>query len=140
MAQSSSPLAVMNDRLEAFAPALLAVLRIGSGLLFMQHGAQKVFGVLGKEAVPLMSQIGFAGVMEFFGGLLIVLGLLTRPVALAQCLLMIAAYFVAHAGDGFWPVLNRGEMALLYALIFAYLGTAGGGPFSLDAWLKRRNA
>lgn len=138
MSQTTSPLAAMNDRLASFAPTLLAFLRIGSGLLFMQHGAQKLFGVLGKEAVPLMGQYGFAGVMEFFGGLLIVLGLFTRPVALAQALLMIAAYFVAHAGDSIWPIVNRGEMALLYALIFAYLGTAGAGPFSLDAWMRSR--
>ena len=139
MPQSASPLQAMNGRLAALAPAMLAVLRIGAGLLFMQHGAQKLFGVLGKEAVPLMSQLGFAGVVEFFGGLLIVVGLLTRPLALLSCLVMIGAYVVAHAADSIWPVINRGEMALLYALIFAYLGTAGAGPFSIDAWLKHRN-
>lgn len=122
------------------APATLEILRIGAGLLFMQHGAQKLFGVLGKDAVPLVSQYGLAGVLEFWGGLLIVLGLATRPIAAILTLLMISAYFIGHAGQGPWPVLNKGELALLFALIFAVFAAHGAGPWSLDAWLRRRRA
>ena len=125
------------------APATQAVLRIGAGLLFLQHGAQKLFGLLGgidgAGATPaLFSLIGFAGVLEFFGGLLLVLGLLTRPTALLLALQMVAAYFMAHAPQAGFPVLNGGELALLYALIFAYFAANGAGPASLDRVLARR--
>ncbi len=115
-----------------------AVLRIGAGLLFMQHGAQKLFGWFGGfggepgATAALFSQMGLAGVLEFFGGLLIVLGLLMRPVALLLVLQMIAAYFIAHVPQGPVPIQNGGELALLYALIFAFLAAAGAGPASLD--------
>ncbi len=124
--------------LAAVAPPTHAILRIGAALLMIPHGAQKLFGVLGKDAVPLFTQYGFAGVVEFFGGILIALGLLTRPASALMCLLMIAAYVVGHAGQGALPILNRGEMALLYALIFAFVAANGAGPWSLDAWLRSR--
>lgn len=124
--------------LEALGPATHSILRIGAALLMIPHGAQKLFGVLGKEAVPLFSQYGFAGVVEFFGGLLIALGLLTRPASALLGLVMVAAYVVAHAGQNPWPILNKGELALLYALIFTFLAANGAGPWSLDAWLRRR--
>lgn len=118
------------------------ILRIGAGLLFMQHGAQKLFGLLGGvdgagASVDLFSQMGLAGVLEFFGGAMIVLGLLTRPVAAVLTLLMIAAYFIAHAPQGLVPVLNGGELALLYALTFAFLAGNGPGAWSLDAMRRR---
>lgn len=125
-------------KLEAFGPATHAILRMGAALLMIPHGAQKLFGVLGKEAAPLFTQYGFAGVVEFFGGILIALGLLTRPASALMGLLMIAAYFVGHAGQGALPILNRGEMSLLYALIFAFITANGAGPWSLDAWLRSR--
>lgn len=125
-------------KLEAFGPATHAMLRIGAALLMIPHGAQKLFGVLGKEAVPLFTQYGFAGVVEFFGGILIALGLLTRPASALMALLMVVAYFVGHASQGALPILNRGEPALLYALIFAFIAARGAGPLSLDAWLGRR--
>jgi putative oxidoreductase len=124
--------------LAAAAPATHAILRIGAALLMIPHGAQKLFGVLGKDAVPLFTQYGFAGVVEFFGGILIALGLLTRSTSALMCLLMIAAYFVGHAGQGALPILNRGETALLYALIFAFVAAKGAGPWSLDGWLRGR--
>lgn len=125
-------------QLEAFGPATHAILRIGAALLMIPHGAQKLFGVLGKDAVPLFTQYGFAGGVEFFGGILIALGLLTRPASALMTLLMIAAYVVGHAGQGALPILNRGEMSLLYALIFAFITANGAGPWSLDAWLRQR--
>ena len=81
-----------------------------------------------------MSLSGVAGVLELFGGLLLLLGLFTRPVAFVLSGLMAFAYFIAHAPQGFWPLLNRGELAALYSFVFLYLAAAGGGPWSLDQW------
>ena len=114
------------------APALLTVLRIGAGLLFMQHGAQKLFGMFGGDVVELVSLMGLAGVLEFFGGLLIVLGLFTRPVAIILVIEMLVAYFMAHVPQGAVPIENGGELALLYALVFALLAAAGPGKGSID--------
>ncbi len=116
-----------------------AVLRIGAGALFMEHGLQKLFGMLGGfgpsgGTAPLMSQMGLAGVLEFGGGLLLVLGLFVRPVGLILLVEMLWAYVSVHMPQGGWPIQNRGELALLYALVFAYLATAGAGRMSLDAW------
>ncbi len=111
---------------------LHAVLRIGAGLLFMQHGAQKLFGMLGGNQVELISQMGLAGVLEFFGGLLIVLGLFTRPVAILLVIEMLWAYFQAHMPQGGAPIQNGGELPLLFALVFAFLAAHGAGPASVD--------
>jgi putative oxidoreductase len=138
MAKHPDSYSAATSPLEALGPALHAILRIGAGLLFMQHGAQKLFGALGGEAVPLVSLMGLAGILEFFGGLLIVLGLLTRPVALILALQMLAAYVMAHVPKGPWPILNAGELALLYMLIFLFLAGNGSGTWSLDHVLKRR--
>lgn len=117
------------------------VLRIATGLLFMQHGVQKLFGWLGGQQVDtLMSQIGLAGVLELFGGLLIVLGLLTVPVALVLMVEMFWAYVQAHVPQGALPIQNGGELALLYAFIYMYLAAAGAGAFSLDRAMQRRRA
>lgn len=131
------------SRLEALTPIIQAVLRIGAGLLFMQHGAQKLFGLLGGmggsgASAELFSLMGLAGVLEFFGGLLVVLGLVTRPTAVVLTLLMIAAYFMGHAPQGGFPVENQGELAVLFALVFAYLASAGPGRWSLDSRLLPR--
>lgn len=128
----------LNATLAGFAPTLHAVLRIGAGLLFMQHGAQKLFGLLGGDAVELVSLMGLAGILEFFGGLLIVLGLLTQPVAVILTLEMLIAFFMAHQPQGGFPIENSGELPLLYALIFAFLATLGAGPASLDRRLRNR--
>ena len=127
----------------ALAPIAHAVLRVGAGLLFMQHGAQKLFGLLGGvdgagATVPLLSQFGLAGVLELFGGALVVLGLFTRPAAAVLAALMVAAYFVAHAAQAVFPIQNGGELALLYALVFAFLAASGPGAWSLDG-LRRSN-
>lgn len=121
-----------NDR---WALRLLSVLRIVTALLFMQHGAQKLFGFLAAQqgaTPPLLSMIGVAGVLEFFGGLLILLGFFTRPVAFILSGLMAVAYFMSHAPQGFWTLQNRGELAALYSFVFLYLSVAGGGAWSLD--------
>src|SRR5688572_30398096 len=97
------------------------VLRAGAGLLFMAHGLQKLFGFFGGSVVPLASRMGVAGVLELVGGLLIVLGLFTRPVALILAAEMLVAYVIAHLPRGMVPLQNGGELALLYALIFIFL-------------------
>lgn len=117
----------------------LNLLRIGFGLLFMQHGAQKLFGLLGgRQVEELVSLMGLAGVLEFFGGALIVVGLLTRPVALVLAAEMLVAYLRVHWPQGFWPIANRGELALLYFFAWTFLAANGGGAFSVDGWLRLR--
>ena len=127
---------------------LLSVLRIMTGALFMQHGVQKLFGLLlppdrpWNGAPELFTQFWFAGVLEVFGGALIVLGLLTRPVAFLLSGEMAVAFFQAHFPRSFWPILNGGEAVVLFCFVFLYLVAAGPGPWSLDALLagRRREA
>jgi putative oxidoreductase len=123
---------------------LLSVLRIVAALLFMQHGAQKLFNFppsgspVPSAPFSLMSQMGLAGVLEFFGGMLLLFGLFTRPVAFILSGEMAWAYFQAHAPRGFFPIMNRGELPALYSFLFLYFASAGGGRWSLDALLRRR--
>ena len=117
----------------------VTLLRIVTGLLFWQHGAQKLFGWLGGQQVQqIASQFGVAGILEFFGGLLIILGLLTRPVAFLLSGEMAVAYFQAHAPNGLWPAQNQGEGAVLFCFIFLFFAAHGAGPYSLDALFHRR--
>lgn len=128
-------------------PRLLSVLRIIAAFLLLQHGLQKVFGVLMPPAQPgapqshgefqLFSLMGVAGILEFVGPVLLLLGLFTRPVAFILSGLMAVAYFMGHAPGGFWPILNRGELAVIYCFVFLYLAAAGGGAWSLDRLLQR---
>jgi putative oxidoreductase len=122
-----------------WAPRLLSILRIIAAFLFMQHGAQKLFGVPSDQpanTVELLSLMGLAGMLEFFGGLLLLVGLFTRPVAFILSGQMAAAYFMQHAPQGFWPVLNKGELAALYCFVFLYFAVAGGGVWSADKLLR----
>jgi putative oxidoreductase len=125
---------------ERWGPSLLSALRIIAGFLFMAHGSQKLFGWPAAEPrtpVELLSIMGLAGVLETFGGLLLLLGLFTRPVAFVLAGEMAIAYFMAHAPRGFFPLLNKGEPAVLYCFVFLYLAAAGPGPWSLDALRQR---
>ena len=121
----------------------LTLLRIIVGFLFMPHGAQKLFGWLGGMggagvSAPFPTLMWFAGVLEFFGGLCIMLGVWTRPVAFLLSGQMATGYFMAHVSRGFWPLLNRGELAVLYCFVFLFFAAAGGGPFTVDRlWRKR---
>jgi putative oxidoreductase len=126
-----------------WAPYLQSVLRIVAAFSFMTHGTQKLFAVPVAEArdpVALLSLMGLAGVLETFGGLLLLLGLFTRPVAFLLAGEMAVAYFVAHAPRGFWPILNSGEVAALFCFVWLYLAAAGPGPWSLDALRRRTGA
>lgn len=116
---------------------LFSIARLAIGLLFAEHGAQKLFGLLGGNQQPLMSLMGVAGMIEFFGGLLIAFGLFTAVVAFIASGEMAVAYFRSHAPNGFWPIQNRGEMAVFYCFFFLYLASREPGVWSLDAWRKR---
>ena len=126
----------MDKLLSPYRPHIYALLRIVAGLLFAQHGAQKLFGALGGRAVELMSQMGLAGVLEFVGGLMIALGLFTSPVAFIVSGQMAVAYFQVHVPRGFWPIANGGELAALYCFVFLYFAAAGSGKWSIDAIRK----
>jgi putative oxidoreductase len=126
----------MNDIIaESWAPRLLSVLRIMAAFLLMAHGTQKLFGMpvtTPAHPVDLASLMGVAGILEVFGGLMLLLGLFTRPVAFVLAGEMAVAYFKAHAPRGFWPILNHGELPVILCFAFLYLAAAGGGPWSLD--------
>ncbi len=117
----------------------LNLLRIATGFLFWQHGAQKLFGFPGGQQVgDFFGMTGLAGVLELVGGTLLVLGLFSRPVAFILSGEMAWAYFSVHAPNGFWPILNGGEMAAFYSFLFLYVGARGGGVFSLDGLRQLR--
>ena len=116
---------------------MLSVLRIVVGFTCMGHGLQKTLGLLGGTRVPVASLTGVAGYLELIGGILVMVGLLTRPVAFVLSGEMCVAYFLVHARGGLWPVQNHGELAVLYCFVFLYLVFSGPGPLSLDALLHR---
>lgn len=120
---------------KSLAPHLLSVMRMVVAFLFIQHGGQKLFDFpvpMPGPPLALFSQIWLAGLLEFGGGLLLLLGLFTRLTAFILAGEMAVAYFTAHAGRGFWPLGNHGELAVCYCFVFLYLAAAGGGPWSLD--------
>ena len=120
------------------------LLRVVSGLLFFQAGSVKHLGWFGGmpghpgSTAPLMSQAGIGGVLEFYGGLAIMLGLFTRPIAFILSGEMAVAYWQFHAPRGAWPVLNHGEPAVLFCFIFLYMAAHGGGDWSVDALIRRK--
>ena len=128
--------------LSKWEPQMLSVLRIVTGFLFMAHGTQKLFGFPAgpqpSPRPPLASLMGVGGLLEFVGGLLILFGLFTRPVAFVLSGMMAVAYFGWHAPSSFWPVINRGDPAVLYCFVFLYFVFAGGGPWSVDYCLRRQ--
>lgn len=122
---------------------VLAALRAVSGLMLLQHGVQKHLGWLlppdqpFKGAPEMWTQPWIAGTLEVTGGLLLAVGFLTRPIAFILSGLMAAAYFIAHAPNGFWPILNNGELAALYCFVFLTFSVLGPGRFSVDGLLHR---
>jgi putative oxidoreductase len=125
-------------RWRSWSPYLLSILRIIAAFLFIQFGTAKLFGlpapiIPGGGIAPLGSLVWVASVLETFGGVLLLLGLFTRPVAFLLSGEMAFAYFIGHAPQGFWPVLNQGHPAILFCFLFLYLSAAGPGPWSLDA-------
>jgi putative oxidoreductase len=120
------------------------LLRVVAGLLFLQAGGMKTFDWFGGVPAqfgghpPLLSQIGIGGVLEFFGGLAVLLGLFTRPVAFVLSGEMAVAYFQFHQPNGFWPIQNHGEPAVLLCFIFLFFAAYGAGDWSVDAMLLRK--
>jgi putative oxidoreductase len=129
----------MANPLQRFTDLFYAALRVMAGFLFAQHGAQKLFGLFeGHQATTAKMLV--AGSIEFFGGLLLLLGLFTVPAAFLCSGLMAFAYFLSHAPRGFWPVLNKGELAAIYCFLFLFMAAYGGGRYSVDALLARKRA
>ena len=130
----------MDAFCNAWSPRVLSVLRIVTALLFLQHGTAKLLGfphVADFANLQLASLLGVSGILELVGGLLMLIGLFTRPTAFILSGMMAVAYFLAHASQGFYPLLNQGELAVLYCFVFLYLSVAGGGPWSVDAMRAR---
>jgi putative oxidoreductase len=122
------------NRLSPYAPYVLSIARIFAGLIFMAHGTTKLLGFPASDMNPAVGSLPWvAGVIELVGGALIALGLLTRPAAFIASGMCAFAYFLAHAPQNFFPVLNGGDAAILYCFFFLYLVFAGPGPLSLDA-------
>lgn len=128
-----------------WAPQLLSVLRIVVAFLYIQVGSAKWFAfpaavMPGGGTAPVGSLVWFAAIIEVVGGTLFLLGLFTRPVAFMLSGEMAFAYFIGHAGNGFWPLLNQGAPAVFYCFTFLYYSAAGAGPWSLDALLAARRS
>ena len=138
--QSSAP--SLRTSLDRLAPYVRSILRVVVALLFLQHGLSKLFGFPQPMAPPpLWTMEWFSGVIEFAGGVLLTLGLFTRPAALIMSGEMAVGYFMFHAPRSFFPALNGGDPAILYCFAFLYLVFAGAGPWSLDAvWLRKRRS
>lgn len=125
----------MNTTLTRLAPHVLSLLRIAAALLLLQHGTTKVLGfpVTQMSGISLTSLPGIAGIIELVGGALLLIGLFSRPVAFILSGMTAVAYFLVHAPQSFFPILNGGELAALYSFVFFYLTFAGPGPWSVDA-------
>ncbi len=129
----------MNEFWTNWQPKILSVLRFIVGFLFLWHGSQKLFGFPPSDkAGGLSALIAVAGTLEFFGGLLLVVGLFTRWTAFILSGLMAVAYFMAHGTKAFLPIVNGGEPAVIYCFVFLYLFFAGGGEWSLDNLLRKK--
>jgi putative oxidoreductase len=127
----------MNGRLARYTEATFALMRVVAGLLFACHGAQKLFGLFGAQAMTASGLILSAGIIEFVGGLLIAFGLMTRIAAFFASGEMAVAYFKAHAPHGFWPIENKGDEAVFFCFVFLFIAAHGAGRYSLDAVLRR---
>jgi putative oxidoreductase len=138
-------MAIDNATLESWSPRALAILRIVTGYLLIPHGTAKLFGAPHQsmfDGLQLMSLMGLAGVIEVFLGALFLIGLFTRPVAFLLCGFMAVAYFMAHGSQGnvLLPMLNQGELAVLYCFVFLYFVFSGAGAWSVDAMRRARVA
>ena len=135
-------ISAVGSRWRSWTPYFLSILRIVAAFLFMQYGTAKWFAfpaavMPGGGTAPFMSQVWIAAVLEVVGGGLLLLGLFTRPVAFVLAGEMAFAYFIGHAPQGFWPVLNQGIPAIIFCFVWLYFSAAGAGPWSLDAALRR---
>jgi putative oxidoreductase len=118
---------------ERYAPQVYALFRAATGFLFLFHGVQKLFGLFGREAVAVGTLPWAAGVIETVGGVLVMIGFLTRPMAFIASGEMAVAYFMAHQPRATWPIQNGGELAALYCFAFLYIAARGAGAWSVDS-------
>jgi putative oxidoreductase len=128
----------MERYLGRYSEVIYCLMRFFVGLAFAQHGAQKLFGALGGTKMPLAGMMGLAGIIEFVGGLMIAFGLFAGWAAFIASGQMAVAYFMVHAKGGFWPILNKGELAVAYCFIFLYIASRGSGRYSLDAAMHKK--
>jgi putative oxidoreductase len=129
----------IKDTATRLAPYVLSILRIVAALLFLEHGTSRLFGWPSPIPTPaFFSMYWFAGAIELVGGILLLLGLFTRCAAFVMSGEMAFAYFISHAPSGFFPILNRGDAAILYCFVFLYIAFAGGGPWSIDTIVRAK--
>jgi len=129
----------IQDTATRLAPYMLSILRIVAALLFLEHGTSRLFGWPSPIPTPaLLSMYWFAGAIELAGGILLLLGLFTRCAAFVMSGEMAFAYFISHAPSGFFPILNRGDAAILYCFVFLYIAFAGGGPWGIDSLIRAK--
>ena len=128
----------MDRWLGRHAERIYAILRVITGILFACHGAQKLFGALGGTAMTSNPMMLVGGIIEFGGGLLIAIGLFTSWAAFLASGEMAVAYFMVHAKGGFWPIINKGELAVAYCFLFLYIAARGSGPYRVDAMMRRQ--
>ncbi len=137
MSRSAAP--SFTTSLERWAPYVLSIVRIIVALLFLEHGSSKLFGFPQAMDTPAaFSIVWFSAIIEFLGGALVAIGLFTRPAAFIMSGEMAVGYFMVHAPQNFFPIINHGDGAILYCFIFLYLVFAGAGPWSLDALIWGR--
>jgi len=135
-------ISTLGARWLALSPCVLSIMRIAAAFVFIQHGTAKWFGypapvIPSGGTVELTSQLGLAAILETIGGTLLLIGLFSRVTAFVLSGEMAFAYFIAHAPQGFWPVLNQGAEAVLFSFFWLYISAAGPGPWSIDAILRR---
>ena len=129
----------IQDTATRLAPYMLSILRIVAALLFLEHGTSRLFGWPSPIPTPaLLSMYWFAGAIELAGGILLLLGLFTRCAAFVMSGEMAFAYFISHAPSSFFPILNRGDGAILYCFVFLYIAFAGGGPWGIDSLIRAK--
>ena len=131
----------MDEFTKTWSPRMLSILRVVVGLDFLQHGLAKYFGfphVAAFDNLQVFSLLGLAGALEIVGSILVILGLFTRPAAFILSGEMAVAYFMAHAPRAFYPLINQGELAVIYCFVFLYLAFAGGGAWTLDRMFESR--
>ena len=128
----------MNRWLVKYSELAYAIMRVAVGFLFACHGAKKLFGVLGGESQLSNPLMVIAGIIEFAGGVLVALGLWASYAAFTASGLMAVAYFMAHAPRGFWPIVNKGELAVLYCFVFLFIASRGSGTWSVGALAGRK--
>jgi len=128
----------MDRWLSRYSERIYAVMRVVIGILFACHGAQKLFGVLGGQSQLANPILLAAGIIEFVGGGLVALGLWASYAAFVASGEMAVAYVAVHARGGFWPIVNRGELALLYCFVFLYVASRGSGPLSVDVLTRKK--